>query len=264
MFYWIYDIPHWMLALLFCAVCLAYTWGGLLLLRPLMRKWVGPQPDANEFVSYFLSAYGVFYGLMLGLIAVATYQNFADAEKAVGKEATAIAALYRDFSNYPEPARATLESQMKDYVRFLIVEAWPEQRQGRLHAGGTTRVSDLHQKLLSFTPASRTQEILHAETLRQFNSFLEARYARLQSVSTSLSGVLWWVVCLGAALNFSLLWLFSMDRLALHLVLSGILASFVGLMLFFIAAMDHPFRGEESVSPDALKLVQERLMPSPR
>ncbi|OOG37920.1 DUF4239 domain-containing protein [Polaromonas sp. A23] len=248
------------MAALFCGACLLFTWGGVLLLRPWVRRWLGPEPGINDFASYFLSAYGVFYGLVLGLIAVATYQNFSNVETTVSKEATSIATLYRDMSAYPDPVRGRLQKHMQDYVNFLINEAWPAQQQGQIHPGGSARVTALHHDLLAFEPTSRRDEIVHAETLRQFNVFLEARYQRLQSVTTALSSVLWWVVCIGAALNFSLLWFFSLDKLSAHLALSGILALFVGLMLFFIAAMDNPFRGEESVSPDAYKLVRQRLM----
>jgi hypothetical protein len=102
--------------------------------------------------------------------------------------------------------------------------------------------------MAAFDPANRREEMLHAEALREFNSFVEARFNRLEVAGTALSPVLWWVVGIGAALNFALLWMFSIDRLSVHLVLSGMLSMFVGLMLFFIAAMDHPFRGEESTS----------------
>src|SRR5262245_1599857 len=103
MFYWIYDIPNWAGALIFCTAFLAFTWAGILLLRPCVRRWVGSQEDWNEVMGYVLSTYGVFYGLMLGLIAVATYQNFADVDRTVGREASALGALYRDVSSYPDP-----------------------------------------------------------------------------------------------------------------------------------------------------------------
>lgn len=260
MLFWLYDLPLPLMAVLFCLPSLAFTWGGLLLLRPRVRRWLGPEPGANDMASTFLSAYGVFYGLMLGLIAVATYQNFADVETAVQREAAAVAGLYRDVSAHPQPARGQLQAALRDYTRFIIDEAWPAQQRGELHPGDTRHVSLLHDALVAFEPGSRREELLHAEALREFNHFLEARYLRLEVSSTSLSPVLWWVVALGAALNLALLWVFSIDKLALHLLLSGALALFVGLMLFFIAAMDHPFRGEESISPHAFALVRDRLM----
>lgn len=263
MLYWIYDIPNWQLAVLICLVCLGFTWLGLLIVRPWLRKWLGPEPGQNDFVSYFLSAYGVFYGLMLGLVAVATYQDFSDVGSDMGREATSLAALYGDVSGYPEPARSIYRNDIREYVQYVIDEAWPAQKQGVIPTGGTARIAAFQQSLLAFKPATKSEEIMHMEAIKQFNAFIEAQSARLQSVTTSLPPVLWYVVVIGAALNLALIWMFSIDRLSVHLALSGILALFVGLMLFFIAAMDNPFRGEEGITPDVYQLLQQRLAALP-
>jgi hypothetical protein len=260
MFYWIYDISNGFLAVLMCVVCVGYTWLGLLALRPLIRKWLGPEPGENEFVSYFLSAYGVFYGLMLGLIAVATYQNYSDVDSKVAKEVTSIAALYRDVSSYPEPARSSYQNHIREYVRYVIEEAWPAQQRGIIPAGGIMHVTNFQQDLFAFQPKTKAEELVHAEAIRQFNVFSEARTAGLQSISTALPEELWYVVVIGAALNLALIWMFSIDRLSVHLVLSGILSLFVGLMLFFIAAMDNPFRGKLSITPEGYQVILTKLM----
>ncbi len=71
-FYWIYDIPNWLLCLLTVAGFVGGAMAGLLATRGAVRRLVGPPPGENEVVSYYLGAFGVFYGLTLGLIAVAT------------------------------------------------------------------------------------------------------------------------------------------------------------------------------------------------
>ena len=92
------------------------------------------------------------------------------------------------------------------------------------------------------------------------NVFSEHREARRQGASTALPALLWYVVIIGAALNFSLMWMFSINRLSVHLLLSGSIAFFVGLMLFFIAAMDNPFRGELSISSEPYQDALNTLM----
>ena len=41
-------------------------------------------------------------------------------------------------------------------------------------------------------------------------------------------------------------------------------ASFIGLMVFLTAAMDNPFRGQFSVSPDAYQEVLDEVMTAPK
>jgi hypothetical protein len=259
MFYWIYDIPSIGAVALFAALFVGTCWLGTILTRPFARALARHQPGLNETVGDFLQYFGVIYGLLLGLLAVATYQNLTDVDKAVGNEASSLAALYRDVGNYPEPARSELQGMLRDYTQFVIEKAWPLQRQGMVPAGAVKQVAAIEERLAAFEPQTKSQEALHDATLRQFNTFFEYRRARLYSVTSGIPGVLWYTVAMGALLNMVLMWLFDL-RLGLHLLLGGILSFFLATMISLIVLMDHPFRGEVSVSPEAFQLIYDQLM----
>ena len=70
---------------------------------------------------------------------------------------------------------------------------------------------------------------------------------------------MWYVLLFGAALSIALTLLFTLPDLRAHLLLTLILASFVGLLIFLIAAMDHPFRGEFSVDAGSFQLVRAQM-----
>ena len=78
---------------------------------------------------------------------------------------------------------------------------------------------------------------------------MELRRERLFSVGTGLPAVVWWVLLIGAALNIALTYLFSVERLGAHLLLTLALTVFVALLIFLIAAMDHPFPGSSRSAP---------------
>ena len=257
--YWIYDIPTVAAVGVFATLFVGICWTGTILFRPIVRAIVHHQPDLNETVGDFLQYFGVIYGLLLGLLAVATYQNLSDVEKAVGSEASSLAALYRDVSAYPEPARAELQGLLRDYTRYVIDEAWPLQQEGIVPIGAVKKVAAFSDRLSSFEPETKAQEALHETALRQFNMFFEHRRTRLYSVTAGIPAVLWYTVAVGALLNMLLIWLFDL-RLGLHLLLGGILSFFLATMISLIVLMDHPFRGEVSISPQAFELVYDQLM----
>ena len=62
----------------------------------------------------------VFYGLAVALIAVSVWQSYSDVAKTLSQEATALAALYRDVSSYPEPIRPQLQKGLRDYTDQII------------------------------------------------------------------------------------------------------------------------------------------------
>lgn len=103
---WVYSTHPAMVVGAIVLVFVAMCWLGIFALRPVVKHLVQQQPGLNETVGDFLQYFGVIYGLLLGLLAVATYQNLSDVEKTVGNEAAALGALYRDVSAYPSrPAR---------------------------------------------------------------------------------------------------------------------------------------------------------------
>jgi Protein of unknown function (DUF4239) len=259
MLYWIYDVPALVVLGLFAAFFVGVCWLGIIALKPWVRTRFNADSRLNEVLGDFLQYFGVMYGLLLGLLAVATYQNHTDVEKAVAAEASSLAALYRDVTAYPEPARTELKALLRDYTRYVIDEAWPLQQQGVVPPGGVQRVAAFQEALVRFEPQTKSQEALHDAAMRQFNGFFEYRRTRLYNVNSGIPALLWYTVAVGALINMLFLWLFNL-RLGAHLLIGGVLSFFLATMISLIALMDHPFRGEVGVSSEAFELIYDQLM----
>ena len=113
--------------------------------------------------------------------------------------------------------------------------------------------------LLSFNPTTEREKIVHAETLRQYNTKVELGRARLSNVTTGLPPVLWWVVAFGALMNIVLIWMQDME-VHVHLILGAVLATILGAAIFLIAELDRPFRGEVRIGPESIARVYETVM----
>jgi hypothetical protein len=187
MFYWIYDIPALLVIALFEAVFVAVCWLGTLLVRPFARSWLHEEPRLNDMLAAFLQYFGVIYGLLLGLLAVATYQDRSDVEKGIASEASSLAALYRNITAYPEPSRTELQDLMREHTRYIIEDAWPLQRRGIVPVDEVNRIAALQARLALFEPQTKAQELVHENTLRQFNTFYEHRRARLYSLTSGIT-----------------------------------------------------------------------------
>jgi hypothetical protein len=258
MLYWIYDIPTLLAVGLFAAVFVGVCWLGTILSRPFVRPWFHEQSRLNEILGDYLQYFGVIYGLLLGLLAVATYQNHTDVEKAVASEASSLAALYRDISAYPEPARTELKDLIREYTRSTIEDAWPLQRKG-IDPWKVNRAAPIHARLALFEPQTKGQEALHDAALRQFNEFFENRRTRLFSVTAGIPPIMWYTVAVGALINMLLIWLFDL-RLGTHLLLGGLISFFTGTMICLIVLLDNPFRGEVGASAQAFELIYNKMM----
>jgi hypothetical protein len=261
--YWVYDLSNAVFCVLMVSLAVIFGVGGLLLTRPLARRIFGPPPGCNDLVSYFLSATGVFYGITLGLIAIGAWENFNMVSNRVSGEAAALATLCQDVRAMGDrPGAAELNADLKEYLRYTIEDAWPVQRKGLIPKGGTERLTTFQRHLLALDTSSSTDEMVKTEMLGRLNQVIETRRLRLESVESGLSMVLWLVVVVGGALNMALTWMFVTDRTPAHALLVGVLGSLVGLLVFMVAAMDNPFRGELSVSPRPFEVVLDRYFSS--
>jgi hypothetical protein len=250
MMYWIYDYPAWVVGVLFCGTLVAFTWVGVFLTHV---------TGANDMVGLALSSYFVLFGLLLGLLAVATYQNYANVGNIVTNEASSLAALYREISSLPQPSRGQLQQRLREYTRYTIDEGWAQQRKGIVPKGEAVRSGLLIRTLMDFEPSNQREEVIFEDALRQAVQTNELSNERLSNVTTGLPAVLWWVVAVGVAINIVLIWMQDME-VHVHLVLGAALASILGLVIFLIAELDNPFRGEVSIGPDAIVQVYEDVM----
>ena len=258
--YWIYDLHNWALCTLILSVFVVTSLIGLFATRPMVRRLLGPTGHCNDVVSYFFAGIGVFYGLALGLIAVATWENYTDIDGVVSTEAAALASLYRDLDGYPQPMRGRLESMMRDYTHLVIEKEWPAHKKGEALEDGDVKLDEIEDEVMNFDPTKEREKIVQAEVLRSLDTVQDQRRLRLQAVPTGLPAALWSVVLVGALLNILLTYLFWVDNLRVHAILVSMLAIFIGLLVFLTAAMDNPFRGEFSISADAFQTVLEHVM----
>ncbi|MFO0913780.1 MAG: hypothetical protein U0795_12545 [Pirellulales bacterium] len=258
-FFWLYDMPTWKMVGLITGAVVGVTILGSIFVRPVLRAFIRSQPGSNELISYLLGSHGVYFGILLGLLALSAFENLNETEMRVTQEASRLAALFRDVSAFPEPTRSRLQEGLRNYTRYAIDEAWPLQRQGVIPTGGTKLVNVFQQDLTTFQPQTLAEQTNYGEALQQFNAFIEVRRMRLFSVTSGIPPIMWYVVLMGVGVNILLVWLLDM-RLLPHLFLGTINTFFLATLIALVAAMDHPFRGEVSIGPEAFEIVYNDLM----
>jgi hypothetical protein len=256
---WLDRLPAEQLALVFCAFFVGITWLGILLVHPLMRRVLHRNEPSNELIIHIAGTFGLVYAVLLGLLTVATFQNTKDLQDNVGREASSLSTIYHSTDGYPEPLRSELKAELRDYTHYVINKDWPAHRMGIVPVGGEHRLQVFRATLMSYEPATKTQELLHNELLRYLDAMMVSREQRLATVTAAIPRVLWYVVVIGAFLTIAFLWMLHME-LVPQILLGGITAFFLGIMIFLIYAMDHPLQGAVSVPPNAFQSVYDLVM----
>ena len=256
--YWVYNLSNWQFGLLSISFFVVVACLGLILLRKFITSRIIPQAH-NDVVSFFMAGLGAIYGITLGLIAVGAWENFNDVDNKCSMEASSAGALYQDVRGIPGSFGDSLRTQLTLYVKNTIETDWPKQQQGEVPSGKNQTLDIFLSLLEKYQPSNESQRSLLSATYLEFNRLNELRRLRLSSVTQSLPAAIWQTIFFGALLNIVITWFFVTDKFRVHLLMTGMFAALLGLLVFLVAAMDNPFRGEFSVGPDAFQLVLDSM-----
>ena len=255
----VYDIPTVDLAIWFTLIALAMVIFGLFVIKPIFRLLLGTGTDFNASINYMTSGFSLFYGLLLGLLTVAAYQNGDRVKESVMIEAASLGVIYSQLNAYPEPFRSDVKELLRDYVLYTIYKEWPAHRQGRILNGGYNRAGAIFRTLSEFEPDGDSNRIIHEQVIAGFQDFVSARQLRLSGVITAIPNILWYAVFVGAGISIFLVVLLKIPILQ-HIVLGSISAFFLGVILLVITTLDRPLRGQAGLPPVPLQLLWERAM----
>jgi hypothetical protein len=259
MFSWIFDFPASLMAVVFGFGAMALALAGMFLVRPFFHRWIHGQSRTNEMVSLSMASFSVFYGILLGLVAVGVYANFAAASDNVTQEASSLAGLYSDASAFSEPNRSTILADLRAYAKATIEVDWPAQSKGLVPSQGTAAMATIQKDLEAVHPTEKSDEIAYAEAFGQYEKLVELRSNRLTAINAGIPFLLWWVLWIGAFLSICLIWMLDMET-HIHGILTAVLSLFLGIVIFVIIDLDKPFRGASIAGPDPYELVYHQLM----
>ena len=255
---WFYDAPDAIALPVFVLLFVAGSCGIVLLLRPFVRRNAAAGAEWDRVLGYVVGTFGVFFGILLGLVAVSVYNDYADTHSATLDESSRLSALYRGVGGLPDPLAGELQDELRTYLRTLIDDDWPQQKAGELPDRSTPVVDELEKRLSSFEPQNGREQAQFTQLLATFDSFIEARRARIDATTLQLPPLFWLVIWVGAVINAVLIACIDVKNVRLHLLMAGLLALFIGLVMYVTADMDHPYAGTIAVDPgDFVRLLQQ-------
>ena len=213
-----------------------------------------------EFGAAMLASIMVFYGLATALTAVQVWEAYEKVKEVNEQEASSLGAFYRNVSQYPEPLRTTLRDRIREYTHQVIHDSWPLQRRGEIPTQGVRSMDEVQAMLVTFEPKTEAEKGLALETLASYDRMMEARRMRLGSVERKLPGIIWLVIVAGAFISLISSFYFPVLDPRVHRIQVGLLAGFIGLVIFMIVALDRPYRGDLGLKPRPYELLYEQLM----
>jgi hypothetical protein len=239
--------------------------GGLELVQRLVPA--GSRQPHNDVAGFIYAALGVIYAVLLALVVIAVWEEYGAASETVEQEANALAEIFWLAHRLPEPEGTHLQELSHSYAEEVVHEEWPLMAQGQAPLltqveetpAGWVLIDDIRANLQEVEPRTAADEQLYAEGLDQVQRLADARRMRLVAAEEGIPGVLWAVLIFGGVAVVSFTYLFGLENTWAHRLMVLTLAAVIGLVLFTIGAMEHPFSGGARIGTGAFELVLERF-----
>jgi Protein of unknown function (DUF4239) len=221
----------------------------------------------NDVAGFIYAALGVIYTVLLALVVIAVWEEYASAGDTVEQEANATAEIFWLGNRLPEPRGTHVQELARSYAEEVAHKEWPLMEQGEAPLmtqveetpAGWTIIDDLRDSLQDFEPSTKADEQLYAEGLDQIENLNTARRLRLVAAEEGVPGVLWSVLVFGGVAAIGFTYLFGLESKWAHRLMVATLAAVIGLVLFTVAALGHPFEGGARIGTGAFDLILERF-----
>jgi hypothetical protein len=221
----------------------------------------------NDVAGFIYAALGVIYAVLLALVVIAVWGEYDAAGETVEQEANALAEIFWLGHRLPEPEGSHIQELTRSYTEEVSHTEWPLMEQGEAPLmtqtqgtpAGWTLIDEIRANLQQFQPRTPADEQLYAEGLDQIQRLADARRMRLVAAEEGIPGVLWAVLIFGGIAVVGFTYLFGMENTWAHRLMVVTLAAVIGLVLFTIGALEHPFSGGARIGTGAFDLVLERF-----
>ncbi|RXZ72933.1 DUF4239 domain-containing protein [Agromyces albus] len=257
---WFYDTSILITLPLFVGGFVVVSCLIVVALRRVVLRLVTDTKEWDRALAHVIGTFGVFFGILLALVAVSVYENFAYTRQVTIEEAGRVGALYRATTGLPDELGDQMRQVLDEYMHTVIEVDFPDQASGILPGVSDAQVDEFERLLHTIEADTRSDQAQFEQALATFDDFIESRRARIDATALALPPLFWLVIWVGAAVNAVLIAFIHVTNPRLHILMAGMLALFIGLVIFVTADMDHPYAGEISIGPGAYERVLEQII----
>jgi hypothetical protein len=208
----------------------------------------GTRPEHNGVLSPFLTVVGLIYGALLGFTVVVGWQQFLSAEVNVSHEASALTTLYRQTVAMPQPEQSQLREQLRTYAGALEGPEWGKQGFGNISDTGRAALTEMY-RIVGRQQPDVASSAINQEFLSELTDLTSDRSTRILDAKSRIPPLLWCSLIFGGALLIMLTSSLRLPSNRIHIVLVSSVTILLGLLLYLVFELDHPF-GPMGVTPE--------------
>lgn len=215
----------------------------------LATRTFGPAgKERNPGLSPFITTVGLVYGALLGFTVVVAWEQFSSADTNVASEASTLTTMYRQTVAMPEPEQTQLRQLLRKYATAVEGPEWDKQDVGGTSDTARAAITQMYRVFGSQQPGAASSPV-DGEFLGQLTVLASDRNTRILDSKPRIPVLLWAGLIFGGVVLVALTGFVYLESERAHAILSSTVAVLLGLLLFIVFWLDHPFGSELGITP---------------
>jgi hypothetical protein len=198
------------------------------------------RPEHNSILSPFLTVVGLVYGALLGFTVVVGWQQFLSAEVNVSNEASTLTTMYRQTVAMPQPEQSQIRDLLRQYVDGVRGPEWGKLEFDDITNRARGALTEMY-RIAGTQPPTAVSSAINQQFLSELTVLASDRSTRILDAKPRIPTLLWCSLIFGGVVLIMLTSVLRLDSSRGHMILVGSVTVLLGLLLYLVFVLDHPF-----------------------
>jgi hypothetical protein len=239
--------------------------GGAVLTQRLVRRRYPQlaQGEHNDVTKFTYGFIGFVYAFFIGFVVSSMWSQINAADGAARTEGAAGVQMARDLEVFEKSDSDRLRQSLLTYEQAAIAE-WTQAN--NVHSEEAERaLADVYTAYRQVQTTTDTQKTALSASMSNLDKMSQGRTARIMTARSDVGPPwpLWAVIFLTSAMVVGTVIIYGVEKPRQHYPMVAIVGAIIGMNLYLILQLSHPYVGEIATSSDPLQEVVRVLTQTP-
>ncbi|MDN3550028.1 DUF4239 domain-containing protein [Mucilaginibacter aquaedulcis] len=205
-----------------------------------------PAKQGNEVAGIMFGGISMIYSLVLAFVIVAVWENYEGLNKTIENETDKINSIMAHTSTLPDSLKTPLNFALYNYCNQVVKQEW--RMKAANEQDQPSAIPGLRMMLLKHHPADKMQEGVFNVIDLDLSAISDLRRDRLSHNRSQVPPIVWLILKIGSVMLVVFSYFFNVPSQNLKRIYLFFLSSFIGMCMFLLYTLDHPFNGSSAIS----------------
>lgn len=210
------------------------------------------QISGNEFAGILFGAISLLYSLIIAFVIVAVWEDYEELNHTIEQESDKLNNIIAHSAELPDSLKIPLNNSLIHYCTQVLHD-WSVTGTDNYHPASA--LPKFRLSLLRAHPVGQFQENLYEILDDDLSDVSDLRRERLGHVRSHVPTLVWLILLAGTVLIIGFSFFIHTESVTLKRFGISCLSALVGMCIFLVYALDHPFTSSMQVSNEPYKNI---------